>query len=190
MPEEHSVVHLLELFELGLLAVAGNFKDLRRNKFKTDFLGNREIAHVFDFEGVHVVRGGVGVAHVGLQGLELLGCLVQHLHLGLELLVVGVDGVLLAAVVLLRGEQVERNLDFEQAGKRKEARDRFRGLFACKMKGEILPVQHFQLALDVVGIVEDRRGVHAEVVGDEGEEAVGGVQELGIGPGSGSIGEG
>ncbi len=36
--------------------------------------------------------------------------------------------------------------------------------------------------LDKLDVVQDGRGPHAEVVRDEGEEAVGGVEELGLVP--------
>ena len=107
------------------------------------------LEHVLYLEAVLRVGGGVRVLDVLLDDGELLGAPLQHLHLRLQLLVVGVDRVH-GVVLLPAGEQAVGDLDLEQV------------------------VQHLDLGLDQVGRVQHRRLAHAEVVGDEGEEPGGG----------------
>ena len=75
VPEQHSVGQRSEWLE----------------PFCFPFSGNLE--HLLDLQGVLGVRGGVRVLHILLDHLELFGALLQHLNLGLQLLVMSINWI-------------------------------------------------------------------------------------------------
>ena len=75
VPEQHPVWKSPERLEPLGLPFASNFE------------------HLGYLQGVLGVRGGVRVLHVLLDHLELLGGLLQHLDLGLQLLVMRVNWI-------------------------------------------------------------------------------------------------
>jgi hypothetical protein len=89
-----------------------------------------DLEHVFDLEAVEVVSGGVRVLDVLLDDLELVRLLVDDVDVALQLGEVSVDRVE-AGIVGARFQEAVSDLDLQEV------------------------VQHVDLRLDVIGIVEN-----------------------------------